>query len=82
VVFPRYAPGGAPKLQPIAAADGLGRLLDECLAIPRRLDVESVATIVETIERTPCWELSLDGSDHPARSIVELVKGMTSTGDD
>ena len=53
--FPRDVAGAAPTLRPVPAADALARLLTECLAIPRRLDAELVAAIIETVERAACW---------------------------
>jgi len=74
VVFPRYEPGAAPRLRPVPPADALGRLLDECLAIPRRLDTEAVATIVETVERASCWELVTGELDAAARQVMALAE--------
>jgi len=62
-------------LNPIAAADALGRLLAECLAVPGRLDTEGVATIVETIERAACWELVSGDLDASARRVMALLAG-------
>jgi hypothetical protein len=75
MVFPRHAPGRAAKLQALPAADALGRLLEECLAIPRRLKLESVAMMVEAIESTPCRELLFGEGDDAARLLMELVNG-------
>ncbi len=74
VVFPRYMPGAASSLRPVAAADALGRLLAECLAIPRRLDTEAVAAIVEAVERTACWELVSGDLDAAARQVMALLE--------
>jgi len=82
IVFPYYAPAEAGKLQPLSAADGLGRLLGECLAIPRRLDLESVAAVIETMERAPCWALAIGHSDQPAREVMRLMKGLEQGGDE
>jgi hypothetical protein len=74
VVFPRYVPGAAPMLRPVPAPDALGRLLAECLAIPRRLNTEAVAAIVETVERAACWELVSGGLDEAARQVMALAE--------
>jgi hypothetical protein len=74
VVFPRYVPGAALTLRPVAPVDASGRLLSECLAIPRRLDTEAVAAIVETVERAACWEAVAGDLDAAARQVMALAE--------
>jgi hypothetical protein len=74
VVFPRHAPGGAVQMRPLRPADALGRLLGECLAIPRRLDTEAVATIIETVERAVCCELVTGDLDIAASQIIRIAQ--------
>jgi hypothetical protein len=73
MVFPRHVPGAATMLRSVPAADALARLLAECLAIPRRLDTEAVATIVETVEQAACWELVMGDLDDAARQVMALT---------
>lgn len=73
VVFPRYVPGAATALRPLGAAQALGRLLAECLAIPRRLSAASMGTVVEMVERASCWELVSGDLDSAAEQIVALT---------
>jgi hypothetical protein len=72
IVFPRYVPGAAPRLRQVPAADALARLLSECLAIPRRLDTDAVAAVVDVVERAGCWELTTGELDAAARQVMAL----------
>ena len=45
-----------------------------CLAIPRRLDTEAVAAIVETVERASCWEPVTDDLDAAARLVMGVAE--------
>jgi hypothetical protein len=80
ILFPRYERGAAPGLRRISAPDALARLLDECLAIPRRLDFEGVATMVETVERASCWELATREANIAALQVIELMESPDSAG--
>jgi len=73
LVFPRYVPESAVVLRRLTHADALGRLLAECLAIPRRLDVEAVAAIVSMTEQTSCWELIMGDLTEAARQVMRLA---------
>jgi hypothetical protein len=70
VVFPRYVPGAATVMRRLEAADALSRLLAECLAIPRRLDLAAAATIVDTVEQASCWELISGNLDEAAGRVM------------
>jgi hypothetical protein len=74
LVFPRHAPGDAVQMRPLRPADALGRLLGECLAIPRRLDTEAVATIIETVERAACFDLVTGDLDIAAGQIIKIAE--------
>lgn len=74
VVFPRYEHGATLLLRRVAAAEALGRLLAECLAIPHRLDTDAVAAIVETVEQAACWELVAGDLDAAARQVMALAE--------
>jgi hypothetical protein len=77
VVFPRHVPRGAVQSRPLPPADALGRLLGECLAIPRRLDTEAVATIIETVERAACFDLVTGDLDTAASQIIKIAEKTT-----
>jgi len=76
IVFPRYVAGARTEARPLSAADALGKLLAECIAIPHPLDVEAVATIVDAVERASCWELTSGDLDTAARQVVALAEGV------
>jgi hypothetical protein len=77
VVFPRHAPAGAVEMRPLRPADALGRLLGECLAIPRRLDTEAVTTIIETVERAACFDLVTGDLDVAASQVIRMAEKTT-----
>jgi hypothetical protein len=73
LVFPRFVADAPTTLRRLASADALARLLAACLAIPRRLDTESVATIVEAVEHASAWELTTGELDVAAGELMELL---------
>ncbi|MBL8700899.1 MAG: PqqD family peptide modification chaperone [Alphaproteobacteria bacterium] len=70
VVFPRYVPGGATALRPVAPVEGLRRLLSECVSTPEGLSVPMIETLVAWVERVRFWEL--DQSDLGA--AIEAIR--------
>jgi hypothetical protein len=77
VVFPRHASKGAVQMQPLRPADALGRLLGDCLAIPRRLDTEAVTTVIETVERAACFDLVTGDLDTAASQVIRIAENLT-----
>lgn len=74
VIFPRYRPGSATTLRPVPAAEGLRRLLSECVAVPEGLTVDRVATLVDWVERVRFAEL--EQSD-----IAQAIDAIRTTRD-
>ena len=72
VVFPRYEAGAALDLRPVARPAAFGRLLDECVAIPKPLDIEKAATLVGIAEGLRCWELVCGDLEASAQAIQQL----------
>ena len=73
LVFPRFVPNASTTVRRLSPADALVRLLAECLAIPHRLDTESVATIVEAVERASSWEITTSELDVAVRQLMDLL---------
>ena len=65
-------------MRPLRPADALGRLLGECLAIPRRLDTEAVATIIETVELAACFDAVTGDLDTAASQIIRIAEKTAS----
>jgi hypothetical protein len=75
LVFPRFVSNAPTTLRPLSSADALARLLAECLAIPHRLDTESVATVVEAVEHASSWEVTTGELDGAAGQLMDLLQG-------
>lgn len=79
LVFPRYAPDATTSLVPLSKCDALKRLLDECEAVPSRLDFNKVEALVKWISRTPCYSLTFE-SIEAAIAEVGVVFASGSGG--
>ena len=58
IIFPHYQPGAQTKLVPLCRAEALGRLMDQCLGLRRRLDGDNVRAIVAWMRSIECYELT------------------------
>jgi hypothetical protein len=75
IVFPRHVAGAEASLRRIGPAEALGRLLAECIAIPRRLNASAAATIVATVENADCRELVTGDLDASAALLMTWAEG-------
>ncbi len=75
LIFPRYRPGAPLELRPVTRSAALGRLLDECVGIPKPFDLDRAATLVNTVEHLECWEMVGSDLDASARAILQLCGG-------
>ncbi len=74
MVFPRYQPGADARLRPIRSIEGFGRVLEECVAIPRPLSLDDAAVLVDWIEQVQCYELVSSCLEHAVELIERLVE--------
>jgi hypothetical protein len=74
LVFPGYVEGAPTALRPLSAAEAFGRLLDECVAIPKPLSLTDAAALVSTVEKLRCFALTGGDLDAAAATILELCK--------
>ena len=72
LVFPRYVHDAATSLATLAPGAALKCLLDECMAVRMRLDVDRIGALVDWISRIPCHELTY-GSTEEAIMAVRSV---------
>lgn len=72
VVFPQYKAGGETRLSRIESIDALQRLMDECLIVSARLDVEKVRQLVVWVDTTPCYTLQMSDLNE-AVAIVQTL---------
>jgi hypothetical protein len=73
IVFPRFKAQAATALVPVARAEALGRVMEECLALSRRLNSENVAQIVEWIAGIDCYALTFGSLDEAADLVTQLA---------
>ncbi len=71
-VFPRYATDGETDLRPIGRIEGMQRLFDQCLTIPKPLDLATVGRLVGLCAEIPFYELPLSDLD----TAIELLREM------
>jgi hypothetical protein len=72
LIFPRYVASAPAALTPLAKAAALKRLLDECMVVPKGLDVQSVEALVQWISKIPCHDLVYGSADEAVHAIVPL----------
>ncbi len=66
IVFPHYDPRARTELSPLSKVETIGRLLPECLSLPRQLDQAKVAKLVD-------WAEHIDGHYLPYSDLGEAV---------
>jgi hypothetical protein len=73
LVFPRYTPGVATRLRPLAKPEALERLLACCLSLPEWLTPESVSALVALLRAAEVRELVHASLPEAVRALQELV---------
>jgi len=71
IIFPRYDAKAASELKPLPRAEAFRRLMDECLALRTRLNLDQVRSVVETLSQIDCFTLTFSSLD----KAVELTSG-------
>lgn len=79
IVFPRYRRDAAPAMAPLAKAAALKRLLDECLVVPKRLEVSDVTALVRWVARIPCYTLVYSLTADAVASVAEVFPSRILT---
>ena len=77
LVFPRFGSREPTTLRILSKAEGLHRLLQQCLSLPHRLDRAQVARLVHWMRQVECLELPMSSLD----TAVELVSQLIRTDD-
>ena len=72
LIFPRYAADAETALEPIGKVAALQRMMDECLAIPARLNVERVRAMVDWAAEIDCYALQMSSLDR----AVDLIRAL------
>lgn len=74
IFFPYYAPDQQTKLESIPAIEALLSLLQECLIVDTHLNKKKVSSLLDWIERTPCYRLTISNLNN----AVKLIKSISS----
>jgi hypothetical protein len=74
IIFPRYSADGRTELKAVARSEALRRLMDECLALRLRLDLNKVAETVRWIAGIDCFEVSFSSLDKAAELVAQVLK--------
>jgi hypothetical protein len=84
IIFPRYDKAGPTELKPIGRIEALRRLMDECLALRRRLDLGTVRDLVGWFAGIDCYALTFLSLDEAVSAIKQVVRpavGFSYTND-
>jgi hypothetical protein len=73
IIFPTYQAGVQTKLVPLRRAEALGRLMDQCLGLRRRLNSDNVRAIVDWMRNIDCYELTHSCLDAAVDAIVDAT---------
>jgi hypothetical protein len=73
LIFPRYEKDVPTRLTPLPRAEALGRLMDECLGLRRRLDQAIVRELVRWMGGIDCYALSFSCLETAADLVVEAT---------
>jgi hypothetical protein len=74
IFFPRYAKGEETRLEPLSRSVGFTRLMDQCMALRRRLDHDNVGAMIRWMAKIDCYALTFSSLDE----AVALVDGAVS----
>lgn len=74
IIFPRYLPGHATRLENIGRMDALQSLMRECLIVDTRLDAERVARLLDWMARMPCHRLNFSDTDDAVAAVRKLTR--------
>ena len=73
IIFPKYDENAATTLVGVERAAALGRLMGECLAMRRRLDITNVQALIDWIGGVSCHDLTFSSLDAATRLVVEAT---------
>ena len=74
MVFPTYRQGVETRIVPLHRAEALGRLMDQCLGLRRRLDGRTVRAILTWMQGIDCYELTHSSLEGAVDAIVETTR--------
>ena len=75
IIFPQYTADAETQLAPIPRVEALRRLMDECLALRTRLNLETVQRLLDTLSGIDCYTLTFSSLDRAAELVSDAVGG-------
>ena len=79
LIFPRYDENAPTELKPIAHADALRRLMEECLALRQRFNHDNIGELVRWIAGIDCYALTFSSLDEASALVVQIATGSAYT---
>lgn len=74
LVFRRYVAGAPQSLRKLSSAEAFGLLMQNCVAIPRPLELVDAMALVGFIGRLDCYELTGSDLDQDAGAVLDLCR--------
>jgi len=77
IIFPRYDPDVETTLSPVGRPEALRRLMEECLAMRRRLTAADAHGLVRWMETIHCYELSFSSLQEATDLVSTAINPAT-----
>ena len=74
IVFPRYVAGEPTRLEPLSRSAAFTRLMDQCVALSRRLDHDNVSDMMSWIAKIDCYALTFSSLDEAVAAINDALE--------
>lgn len=79
IVFPKYSAKSTTELRAISRSDALGRIMDECLALRRRLTAQDAQDVCRWIQGIDCYTLRFSSLAEAADLVSKLAAAAPAT---
>jgi hypothetical protein len=76
IIFPQYKAGVSTQLSAVPRIEAIRRLMEECLALRKRLDETNVRALTSWISQIDCYELTFSSLDD-AVTLVQQISGSS-----
>jgi hypothetical protein len=74
LVLRRYFPGARQALRKLSPTEAFGLLMDNCVAIPKPLELTDAMALAGLIKRLDCYELTGSDLDQDAETVLDLCR--------
>jgi len=72
IIFPRYVAGKPTRLEPLSRSAAFTRLMDQCVALSRRLDHDNVNDMIRWIAQIDCYALTFSSLEE----AISIINGV------